>query len=145
MLINRKFDIKYIKNVKTWIKWTYFMPKLKNKYRLLLSRALLLSTFTLKGRTNEGGKMRSAPIRLTSQRYKHKLLMWVPFNLFIMPWNIVDLAMIITKGKRFALIIAYHWHLTYQIANHNITTSTKIITQANNFIFKSYDLSSQKL
>jgi hypothetical protein len=36
--------------------------------------------------------------------------------------------MIITKGKRFDLIIAYHWHITYQIANHIITTSTKIIT-----------------
>jgi hypothetical protein len=51
------------------------MPKLRNKYKLSLSHTLLLSTFTLKGQTNEGGKMRSAPIRLTSQRYKHKLLM----------------------------------------------------------------------
>lgn len=36
------------------------MPKLRTKYRLSLSHALLLSTFTLKGRTNEGGKMKNA-------------------------------------------------------------------------------------
>jgi len=62
-----------------------------------------------------------------------------------MPQNIVDLVMIITKGKQFALIIAYHLHITYQIANHIIGTSTKIIPQANNFRFKNYDMSSQKL